>query len=71
MTHKIFKIKTKKRITQFYLSNDWNTTVPWSHRNVEQPYFSCKKELSKSNEVDFTYLYLGPLGIISGKWIGE
>jgi hypothetical protein len=27
--------------------------------------------LSESGDVQFLYLYVGPFGVISGKWIGE
>lgn len=71
MPQKLFEVNTKRRITQFTLSNDWNSRVPWQHKNEDLPYFACKRELSDSKEMDFTYLYLGPFAMISGKWLGE
>ena len=70
MPQKLFEIETDGRISKFVLSNDWNTRVPWQHKGENLPYFAYKRELSDSKEVDFTYLYLGPFAMISGKWIG-
>ena len=69
MPRKFFEIDTKRRITKFILSNDWNTRVPWQHKGEDLPYFACKREFSNSGEVAFTYLYLGPFALISGKWL--
>ena len=70
MPRKLFEINSSRRITHFALSNDWNTRVPWEHNGEDLPYFAYKRELNTEEEVDFTYLYLGPFAIISAKWIG-
>ena len=69
MAKQLFEIKSKTRITKVFLSDDWKSKTPWRHNNLAQPYFSKITEISESERVRFTYTYIGPFGIISGKWI--
>lgn len=72
MPYKIFEFKVKNRITKFALSNDWYTCTPWQHHDQVLPYlFNYIREISDSGCVNFTYIYIGPFAIISGKWIGD
>lgn len=72
MAIKIFETVKTKRITRVFLSDDWNTITPWQHKGKKVPYFfSYIREKSTSGDVDFLYLYIGPLAILSGKWIRE
>jgi hypothetical protein len=59
------------RITRFNLSNAWYVLTPWTHKGNPTGYISKYVELSDCGRVLFTYWYIGPLGIISGKWVGE
>jgi hypothetical protein len=68
MAKKLFEFKTKKRITALFLSDDWKSKTPWRHNNLVQPYFAKIKETSDSQQVKFTFLYVGPFAILSGKW---
>lgn len=69
MAKQLTEFKTKKRITKLFLSDDWKSKTPWRHNNLVQPYFAKINETSDSELVDFTYLYIGPFAILSGKWI--
>jgi len=69
MAKQLIEFKTKKRITKVFLSDDWKSKTPWRHNNLIQSYFAKINEISDSERVDFTYLYIGPFGILSGKWI--
>jgi hypothetical protein len=71
MAKELIEFKSKKRITKLFLSDDWKSKTPWRHNNLVQPYFSKIKETSESEQVKFTYFYIGPFGIISGKWVVE
>ena len=69
MPKRIAKIVQRgKRITVINLSKDWNTLTPWKFRDEVVGYFAVRRELKET--VQFTYVYLGPIGIISGKWVG-
>lgn len=68
MAKQLFEIKSKSRITKVFLSDDWKSKTPWRHNNLNQPYFAKVKETSDSGEVDFTYLYIGPFGVLTRKW---
>lgn len=59
-----------KQIIKVTWSDSWNTLTPWTHKGNPTGYISFKRELSESEEVDFTYAYIGPIGIISGRWVG-
>lgn len=69
MATELFQLKSKKRITKFFWSDDWSSQTPWRHNNLDQPYFSKITELSESESVLFTYWYAGPFGILTGKWV--
>lgn len=60
---------SRKRIMTFAWSKDWYSFKPWLHKGENIPYITIKKNLSDSGKVSFTYIYIGPLAIVSGKWI--
>ena len=71
MPNRIAKIVERgKRITIISLSKDWYTITPWIHDGKVVPYVSKYVRLSDSRNVLFTYWYIGPIGIVSGKWVG-
>jgi len=68
MAKRIAELKSKERITFVTISDEWNTLTPWKFRDEVVGYFAVRRELKET--VQFTYVYLGPIGIISGKWVG-
>jgi hypothetical protein len=66
MPYKLLSLERRNKITEYFLSHKWYSVTPWHHKGVNQPYFSHKTEHSSS--VVFTYLYIGPLAILSGRW---
>jgi hypothetical protein len=71
MPTELFQLKSKKSITKLYLSDDWASTTPWRHNNLIQPYFSKVTEMSESETVLLTYRYIGPFGVLTGKWVED
>lgn len=71
MPKKLFEMKRKGHISKFVLSNDWFSFKPWSHKDQPIPYVWKTTERSESGDVDFTYIYVGPFALISGKWVSE
>jgi hypothetical protein len=71
MPQKIFETKSNRRITKFLWSNAWLSAQPWEHKKQPIPYIWWTKEASESGDVSLTYVYVGPFGLISGKWIRE
>lgn len=69
MPKQLFTIKTKNRVTIVGWSNDWYTLVPWQHKGIDQNYISRVKQLNIRGDIEYTYLYIGPFGIVSGKLI--
>jgi hypothetical protein len=68
MPKRVAEFKSKDRITFLTISNEWNTLTPWKFRDEVVGYFAVRRELQET--VQFTYWYIGPFGIISGKWVG-
>lgn len=66
----LFKKTLKKRMCVLGLSTDWDTLTPWEHKGKNMPYFGIHKSISASGNVKFTYLFIGPFGVVIGKWIG-
>jgi hypothetical protein len=67
MPKRIAEFKSKERVTYVTISNEWYTLTPWMFRGENVKYFDVRHELREN--VKFTYVYLGPIGIISGKWV--
>jgi hypothetical protein len=70
MPTELFQLKSKKRISKFLFSNDWFSLVPWSHNGVNQPYISKINEPGESEDVEFTFRFIGPIAIVTGRWVG-
>jgi hypothetical protein len=71
MAYTLFKLnrhKTKK-ISYFVMSKDWWSFTPWNHEGLNQSYIDYKESFSKSRNVFFTYRYIGPFAIMTGKWL--
>ena len=71
MPRKLFGIETKGRITQFCLSDDWKSRIPWEHKGEALPYFAARRDFSDCLSVSFTYLYAGPIAMISARMIEQ
>jgi len=67
MAKRIAEFKSKERITFVTISKDWYTLTPWKFRGENVNYFDVRRELKET--VQFTYVYLGTIRIISGKWV--
>ncbi len=67
----IATLSTKKRLVVVALSKDWYSPRPWIHKGKDISYFTKINSVSATGNVRFTYLYLGPLSIVIGKWIKE
>lgn len=68
MPKRIAEFKSKERITFVTVSNEWYTLTPWQHKGKVLPYFGVRSEVRENTKL--TRIYLGPIGIITGKWIG-
>jgi hypothetical protein len=66
----LFEHVRKERMIVLGLSKDWYTITPWEHKGEIMPYFGIRKNSSDSGNVKFMYMYLGPLSLVIGKWIG-
>lgn len=71
MAKQLYEFKTQRRVTKFFLSDDWKSKTPWRHNNLDQPYFAKVKEFNETESIELTYWYVGPFAMLSGKWVGE
>jgi hypothetical protein len=65
----VFNINAENFVTRGFWSDEWYSLTPWKHDTKTMPYFS--RIVEQRENVLLTFLYIGPVGIIHGKWTGS
>lgn len=66
----LYEKVSKKRMIVVGVSKDWDTFTPWELDGNIMPYFGIRNKISKSGNMKFTYIFIGPFSVVHAKWIG-